>query len=143
MGAKPIWQGVVSRQILLESVSSIMKFKPENSEEFLKKLFYNAYLASRVAGMGWLQAKDAVSIDAVWDVIVNKGGHDCGGFKRHTGHFSADYVFGRMMKLYIRQTNEGVFEINDSVRFDYQSWCGKYRTVKELLDSVELPYNVL
>lgn len=62
-------------------------------ERLAKRIFFLAYNASSVMGMGVLQARDSVSEDDVWRHIVGDR------FQSKAGSPYADYVYGRMMKV--------------------------------------------
>ena len=109
-----------------------MKIKTEHPIAFIRRMFFLAYNASDVYGMGFLQEKEDASEEEVWKNIQN-----CGDYPGPTssvgGKFVADYVFGHMMKLYI--TVEGdTISFNDKWKPDCQSFCTVY-TPQSLVDS--------
>lgn len=79
-----------------------------------------AYQASRVAGLGALQARETTKEQ----------------FNKDYG-LEADYGYGRMMKIYLR-VDDKTLRFNDgSPRGDYQSWAYTYRTYSDLIDAAE------
>lgn len=104
-----------------------------NPEAVARRAFYLAYGAAHAAGMGFLQAREGVTEDQVWQNVRTRA--DYVPTEPKPGEAHADYVFGRMMKLSIRW-DETTITVNDSTpRYDYQSWCGKYPTYESLIQS--------
>lgn len=101
---------------------------PFTGEQVAKRILFLAYQASRVVGMGVIHAKDDALEQEVWEQCVNNrwSGH-------RPGQISADYVFGRMMKLSVLWSESGVTIPHDEPRPDYQSWCTTYRTAADLI----------
>lgn len=106
---------------------------PFTGEQVAKRILFLAYQASQVVGMGHFQKKDGVSEQEVWEQCYDA--RDYGGFgpKGKPGRLSADYVFGRMMKLGITWTEGSVCVPGERVSPDYQSWCTVYRTADDLI----------
>ena len=109
----------------------MIKFYAE--PEQLYNLFRNAFLASKPTGMGKLHYSDNHDLTKreFLGMLLKKGG------------YSADYVKGRMVKLYVSEEGEGwVFNRNcnseHSPKDDYQSWAYKYPTWQALLASVDI-----
>lgn len=63
---------------------------------------------------------------------------------KDNSYVSIDYYEGRMVKLdfsrMVKLDGDVVFEINDwcEPRYDYQSWCVKYPTYRDLLESANI-----
>lgn len=109
------------------------------AEEIVKEMFWLAWQAcGGPLGMGILQNNSGADKDAVWN-NVQTGGDYPSGPKNLMTNFGAeahgDYVFGRMMKLYVAY-DEGQIDMRGfDPTIDYQSWCGKYPTYKALFDA--------
>ena len=97
-----------------------MKFKA--TEKQVQKMAALASNASIPIGMGFLQHNPNKEF----------GAHD---FEIRGGIF-LDYVMGRMVKLRISKVKPDYWEIPDQEPTpDYQSWCGKYPTYKDLMEA--------
>jgi hypothetical protein len=109
-----------------------MKFKVEgfSGEQLAKRIFFLAYEAcGRASGMGVLQERRSVTEEMVWNNVRGQGDYPM-SFDR-PGHPYGDYVFGRMMKLFITVTAD--VDLPDTEpRADYQSWCVKYPSYEAL-----------
>jgi hypothetical protein len=100
-----------------------------------KRMVYLAWQKSRCEGMGIFQDRGPQNEDAVWKQAYDRGDYPCGRINMEDGSCNADYVFGRMMKLYLQFTDNTV-EFNDgAARSDYQSWAYKYPTFEVLFDA--------
>lgn len=111
-------------------------------EEVAKGMVWLAWRAcGGPVGMGVLQDQPGATKENVWSAMT--GAHDYGGspFKSpKSGEVSADYVFGRMMKLYFRFDKDTI-DIRDEVPHPaYQGWAVKYPSyatlVQEAIDVV-------
>lgn len=107
------------------------------ASEVVKRMFYLAWQASGVFGMGAFQDRGEQEEEKVWNNIMNAGDYKFGESKPinapKEGHPYADYVFGRMMKMSL-SFKDNVIEFYDgNLRGDYQSWCFKYKSYLELL----------
>ena len=100
----------------------------QDLEKFVPELFWLAWKASLVVGMGALQDNPSAVKGAVLSQV--------GGF-RGCDNYSADYVFGRMMKLRFSasMTRDGLVRVDlgQEPREDYQSWCSTYKTNDDLI----------
>lgn len=111
-----------------------MKIQVEKPEEVLKEMFWLAWQAcGSPMGMGWLQNRPSATKEDVWNNVANAGDY-CANFNR-PGTLNGDYVFGRMMKLYVRYDNSSIELPDGTPRADYQSWCGTYPTYQALYDA--------
>ena len=97
------------------------------TKEELARVFATAVNASKSAGMGFIhyQSKDYAPED-------------------FAGVQSVDYFDGRMVKLYPRSVEDGVYELRDP-KYDandmertYQSWGGTYPTALALIEAAGL-----
>ena len=106
--------------------------------EVLRSAVWLAWVAAGgPQGMGFMRDNPKADKAAVW-----KQAYECGDYSgRHPGdgnNLSADYVFGRMLKLRVRRPSPTVLELTDNTPTrDYQSWCGKYPTYAALFDAAE------
>jgi hypothetical protein len=92
------------------------------------------------AGMGWLQNNPSATEEDVWKNVHTAplggdypSGHInvLGGTK--PGSVSADYVFGRMMKLNFDYGPDSVtLDDGRTPRQDYQSWCVTYKSYPDV-----------
>jgi hypothetical protein len=104
--------------------------------EVLKESVWLAWQASGVHGLGVLQDNPTAQREKVWEQAYNE--RDYSGRKSTGGDVNADYVFGRMMKLYVRRPDATTIEIPDGEpRGDYQSWCYQYPSFSALFDAAE------
>ena len=98
----------------------------------VEEMFWLAYKASQVIGMGYMQARDEATKAEVMSSTAAIAGNA----------YYADYVFGRMMKLMLRLSADGKqLEVPDTVpMFDYQSWCFRYPTYNDLFNAAFASY---
>lgn len=106
-------------------------------QEFAKQMFYIAWKAcGGTLGMGFLQDKPGATADDVLNNIFGWG--DYPGPSHHPNRdegtaLRADYVFGRMMKITATLGSDWIELPDDDPAPDYQAWCRKYRSYKDLL----------
>lgn len=118
------------------------EFNGVECDKLIGRMLWLAYQAAIPMGMGYLQARDDKSeADVIANVI------DAGDYpnamepgvrpdqKGGSVNVSADYVFGRMMKLRFKAGDNWVELPDHEPRHDYQSWCGKYPTYAALFDA--------
>jgi hypothetical protein len=102
-----------------------------------KEVMWLAWVAAGgPSGAGFLRDKPGADKEAVWKNAYNN--EDYSG-RRHgpAEQVSADYVFGRMLKLTFRVKGNTITHRDEEPRWDYQSWCGKYKTYAALFDAAE------
>jgi hypothetical protein len=108
-------------------------------ESFAKRMLYLAWNAcGGTFGLGFLQDNPAASEDEVWNNTVNTGDYPFRSAvisNAKKNEVSADYVFGRMMKLYFIMTEDGIEIHNNEWRADYQSFCRTYPNAAALVDA--------
>ena len=110
----------------------------EEATAVLKEVVWLAWVAAGgPQGMGFMRDNPNANKDAVWNQAYNK--LDYSGRRPGDGeNLNADYVFGRMLKLYVGRPTSTVLAFSDNEpRRDYQSWCGKYKTYAALFDAAE------
>ncbi len=116
-----------------------MERKYSNNEEALnvaKKAIYLAWQAcGGPMGAGFLQDKGEHPEDAVWTQAYDQ--RDYAGRHGPAERVSADYVFGRMMKLHFTLKANTIKHDTYEPRRDYQAWCGRYPTYAALFDAAE------
>ena len=108
---------------------------PARTVELVRHAFFLAYNACPGAGgMGVFQARNNVTEEHVWNNVITRGDYPSGFGNDRPERPYGDYVFGRMMKLGCEfNEKEGTVTISDSEpRWDYQSWCGKFKTYEFL-----------
>jgi hypothetical protein len=100
-----------------------------DAKKIAVEMMYLAYRGSVPMGMGFLQFKQDSDVDRemIESMLVDDG---------KTWSISADYLKGRMVKLYIFG-HEGDEDINPvilerEIRGDYQSWQVRFGTTKRL-----------
>ena len=116
-----------------------MKKQHIDPEAVVKEMFWLAWQAcGGPLGMGMFQDNPAADKESVWKNVYDAGDYPGGkkmaGFRRNGGAYG-DYVFGRMMKLYIELDAESLEFSDNAPRIDFQSWCGKYPTYEALYDA--------
>ena len=100
-----------------------MLIKVGNGEQVVKRAFWLAWNASQVVGMGVLQDNPRATEDDVWECVGKVG----------LNEFSADYLFGRMMKMFLGLDQNEIKTPTRDLSLDYQSWCGTYASYEDLV----------
>lgn len=102
---------------------------PSKTKAVVMRAFFLAYTAAGGAvGMGFLQARNAVTEEQVWNNVASHGDYPGGPLPGmadpEKGEAYGDYVFGRMLKLSIDfDAKDGTITIPDTApRADYQGW---------------------
>lgn len=103
-----------------------MEIKHSNPEALAKRMFFLAYEASRVVGMGFLQARQNVTEDQVFGALWKQSHREL------PINYCGDYIFGRMVKLNIEVWEDFIDIPDDNPRMDYQSWAFLYATYQDL-----------
>lgn len=107
----------------------------------VSKFFYLAWKASFVVGMGILQDRPNATEQEVFIHIIRSADYamPVHGVNNRT---SADYVFGRMMKLDISVSRNGEdydLEVSDSpANPSYNSWAGTFSNPAAILSAAVL-----
>lgn len=109
-----------------------MLFRCENPVKIAKRMCWLAWQASQVMGMGVLQNR-SMTEDQVWSAATGGPGGDYPIPHGSVSEVNADYVAGRMMKLRLKLSYEGVTVSDAPPRSDYQSWCKTYPTYDALI----------
>src|SRR6185295_20109256 len=100
------------------------RFKVENGRAVAKRMLKLAFDASSVVGMGVFQyRRRQKDDDSIWNEFYDKGS------------VVADYLNGRMMKLYFNFGDDFVESTEMNWRPDYQSFCTKYPTFESLVNA--------
>lgn len=103
----------------------------EDMPLIVAEMFWLAYQAAHVVGMGIMQARsNATKEEVQGDIWLSATG------------YHADYVFGRMVKLTIKLNHDrNQIEVPDTVpMYDYQSWCYRYPTYQDLFNAAFASY---
>jgi hypothetical protein len=95
--------------------------------KFAHAMLVVAWKKSKVIGMGVLQDRGP---DVPVDHILKGAGVD---IEAEEGFVSADYVFGRMMKLHFKYDKNTVSHSGNQWTADYQSFCTAYPDFDALL----------
>lgn len=102
----------------------------------VKRMFWLAYQSSHVLGMGKFQARADATEEDVWNNILTSGDYPARLNQREGQYqYHGDYVFGRMIKLFVRCEGDKIVLPNDEPDPEYQGWAGHYKTYQELLDA--------
>ncbi len=98
-----------------------------------KRMVYLAWQKAKVGGIGLLQDRGpAQTEEQVWEAATGRHDYDGMGGPAVNG-VNADYVMGRMMKLYLTWDDTGVSEYVDRpYRADYQSFAHAYPNFEAL-----------
>lgn len=116
-----------------------MKREYSSSEKALEVAKEATWLAWNACGgplgFGIFQDNPAAKKEDVWNRAYSQG--DYAG--RHGGpeDVHADYVYGRMMKLYFTVEGNVIKHRDDAPRDDYQAWCRHYPSYAALFDAAE------
>lgn len=117
---------------------SVRKYKSEaQASKVAQEVVWLAWQAcGGPQGMGFLQNNPEADKAAV---IMQATGEKDYVMKHARGlDIHCDYVFGRMMKLYVTRPTPTEMRVDDhKPRSDYQSWCCVYKTYGELFDAAE------
>jgi hypothetical protein len=115
---------------------SKVRFNIEGTDgfTFAKRMIKLAWDKAQVSGLGFLQDRGpGISEDQVWQNALHRGDYPGGNLgKQHEGDASADYVFGRMMKLHFAFGPDFVEGDNSAYRADYQSFCWSFPNFEAL-----------
>jgi len=110
--------------------------------EFIKRAYFLAYQAAGPEqGMGVFQRRNGATEDEIYHNVCTGGDYLFGAAEEDKTQgeteFYGDYVFGRMLKLGMKTyKGDSVVFLNDDWREDYQAFCTKYPTPKELAQAV-------
>jgi hypothetical protein len=117
-----------------------MERKYSNEEEAIKVAKEALWLAWNAArgpsGMGVFRDNPGADKEAVWKNAANM--EDYPGSRAQAGRINADYVFGRMLKLYFEIKGNTLDIPDHEPRWDYQGWCGTFKTYRALFEAAEL-----
>jgi hypothetical protein len=97
------------------------------TQKVAKRMLWLAYQKSRLVGMGFMQARNDITEDIMWDNHHRIDGDKCEVF--------ADYGYGRMMKLHIAVKGDTLEYREGPTNIEYQSWGCAYATYKALEDA--------
>jgi hypothetical protein len=118
-----------------------MERKYGNHEEAIavaKEAIWLAWTAcGGTSGAGFLQDNPDAKKDQVWDRAYNMGDYSGRRVGMKPTAVNADYVFGRMMKLYFKVEGDSITHDDQEPRRDYQAWCGRYPSYAALFDAAE------
>lgn len=111
-----------------------MKFLHADPIALTKRIFWLAYqAAANPFGMGLFQARSNVTEDQVWSNVSTNGDYVMNTNPPDSPY--GDYVFGKMMKLGVTISYEGVSVSDSKPRGDYQSWSHAYPTYEDLVNT--------
>ena len=104
----------------------VMRYPVENGRAVASRMLKLAWDASSVMGMGIFQDRGPkVSEEEIFKMAAT------------ATRVNADYICGRMMKLYF-EFGEDFVEGSGSWRADYQSFCHKYPSFESLVEAAEI-----
>lgn len=98
------------------------------SQAIAKRALWLAFQAAQPAGLGFLHVSAAAKLTE--DLIWTQWRQNARGFV-----VEADYIAGRMMKLYFEYSQDELRIPDVPCRIDYQSWCGVYPTHAALINA--------
>jgi len=105
----------------------------KEKDAFLKNMFFLAYEAcGGTTGMGFMQSNPDATADEVFENICNHGDYSGIGADIDDSRLSADYVFGRMMKLSVEISDKTVTLPDMKPEVCRQGWAMKYKSYKSL-----------
>lgn len=105
-----------------------MFVKCENPAKVASRMFFLAYEASSVFGMGAFQARAGATEDLIWELVTGKKLADYAMPRGNESRPYADYVLGRMMKLGCEIKEDGI-EIREGEPRPSQAWRGSFVSV--------------
>ena len=101
-------------------------------EEVIKQMMWLAWKSSSVFGLGALHDFPSATKDQVWDNVKNSGDY-ISPSESDGKRYTADYVFGRCMKLTIGIEDENTIRISSYLPNDeHQTWARRYPSFDEL-----------
>jgi len=111
-----------------------MRIEVEDPKAVVEEAFWLAWQAcGGTTGMGFLRDRGPSTTKEQVIANVSNAGDYFGGIPQEDGTMYGDYVFGRMMKLRLKFDESGVVFSDEMPRWDYQAWCGKYKTYEALV----------
>ena len=106
--------------------------QPDNIIPIVRRMFWLAWNAcGSPQGMGVLQDNPIATEEGVWDNVCNCG--DYPGPPQNTDGYSGDYVFGRMVKLFVRVEGNTITLHDTKPNPSYQGWAHAFETYGQLL----------
>ena len=118
-----------------------MRIKCASHDEAVRlarKVFHLAYNSSEVMGMGFLQARNSVTEEQIFENVRTRGDYPDHPNANQNLDLYADYVFGRMMKVGCKIEGDTVVSNHapsDKPRADYQSWAINFKTYGSLFEA--------
>jgi hypothetical protein len=128
----------------------LLKFKilPEDkTQPVIKRMFFLAWRAcGKPQGMGVHRDRGPnVSEEEVFQNILEKGDYPerpkNPSQLHQPGTLSADYVFGRMMKMHLEFGDDWISWRDTELDPEYESWCESYRSYESLLQNAAREMN--
>lgn len=115
----------------------------EQMMDVVRQVLWNAWRAcGGPQGSGYIQDRPEATRDQVFECAFHKRDYPGGRFWTEQNAVDADYVFGRMMKLYMKlnhETNTITVPLAEEYppTTDYNGWARKYPTYEALFDAAE------
>lgn len=104
--------------------------------ETIREAFFLAYqAASPASGMGMLQARENPPREEIFQNVATEGDYPGGATRSGDNEFYGDYVFGRMLKLRLGVTENGVEVPTTEISRRYQGWANTYGSYEELVET--------
>lgn len=118
---------------VLSATNSTDLPKGVTARAVLKRMLWLAYKASSLQGLGIFQANDNATEDSIAALHITDAG------------IMADYVHGRMVKLYVHMSKDGDILLSEfgEPSLSYQSWAGTYKTIHALFDAAIFSLSVV
>lgn len=125
---------------MIQKKEGLFTLHCENEREtalLAREIFWLAWQASQAFGMGLLQDNPTATKEQVWNNILCAGDYPGRSLSPHKEELSADYVFGRPIKLVILMEKNRL-ELRDTLPHEeYQGWALKYPTVLDLITAAK------
>ena len=113
-----------------------MKKKVNNPKEIAEEMLWLAWNACRGSrGMGVFQDNPEASKEDVVHNVKTSGDYPVDLKNSEDNHYTADYVFGRMMKLRIDWEDGNIILPVFEPSPEFQEWASVYPSYEELLDA--------
>jgi len=113
-----------------------VKFECENAKLVAEEALWLAWQAcGGPVGKGVLQDNAGATKQDVVKNALTAGDYPAMHRVKKPGEINADYVFGRMMKLWCEVVKDGILYSDRKITPNYESWCLVYPTYEDLFEA--------